>query len=90
MMISDNINWYDHGGYTEMTASSLNVNATDEDKSKRIITHEGLSESCSTNKSKWNRSIVSENVLQKISADVSEYTIRGKKDEEYKESEVTK
>ena len=28
-MISDNLNWYDHGGYTVMTAPSLNVNVTD-------------------------------------------------------------
>ena len=31
MMISDNLNWHNHGGYTEMTALSLNVNVTDED-----------------------------------------------------------
>ena len=37
MMISDNLNWHDHGGYTEMTAPSLNINVTDKDKSKRII-----------------------------------------------------
>ena len=32
MMRSDNLNWHDHGGYTEMTAPSLKVNATDKDK----------------------------------------------------------
>ena len=32
MMRSDNLNWYDHGGYTEMTDTSSNVNATDEGK----------------------------------------------------------
>ena len=26
MMISDKLNWYDHGGYKEMTAPYLNVN----------------------------------------------------------------
>ena len=34
MMRSDNLNWYDHGGYTEMTAPSQNVNVTDEDEKK--------------------------------------------------------
>ena len=60
MMRSDNLNWYDHGGYTEMTNPYFNVNATDEDESKRIIVHEDLSESCSTNKSKSKFSIVNE------------------------------
>ena len=34
MMRSDNLNWYDHGGYTEVTDPSSNVNVTDEDESK--------------------------------------------------------
>ena len=34
MMRSDKLDWHDHGGYTEMTAPSLNVNVTDEDESK--------------------------------------------------------
>ena len=66
MMRFNNLNWYDHGGYIEMTALSLNVNAMDEDESKRIIAHEGLLESCSTNKSKSKRSIVNETLLQKF------------------------
>ena len=37
MMISDNLNWYDHGGYTKMTAPYLNVNVTNEGKSKHSI-----------------------------------------------------
>ena len=41
-MRSDNLNWHDHGGYTEMTDLSLNVNVTDKDKSKRIIMHKTL------------------------------------------------
>ena len=32
MMVSDNLNWYNHGGYTEITAPSSNVNVTDEDE----------------------------------------------------------
>ena len=49
MMRSNTLNWNDYGGYTEMTAPSLNVYSTDEEKSKRNIVHEGLSQSCSTN-----------------------------------------
>ena len=30
MMRSNNLNWYDHGGYTKMTAPYLNVNVTNE------------------------------------------------------------
>ena len=41
MIRSNILNWHNYGGYTEMTALSLNVNATDEEKSKRIIVHEG-------------------------------------------------
>ena len=37
MMISDTLNWYDHGGHTEMTALSSNINVTNEGKSKRNI-----------------------------------------------------
>ena len=73
-----------------MTALSMNINAMDEDESKRIIAHEGLSESCSTNKSKSKRSVVNGTLLQKISSDVSEYTITEQKDKEYKEPRVTK
>ena len=32
MMISDNLNWYDHGGYTKITAPYLNVIVTNEIK----------------------------------------------------------
>ena len=34
MMRSDKLNRNDHGGYTEMTAPSSNINVTDEDESK--------------------------------------------------------
>ena len=80
MMISNNLNWHDHGGYKEMTTPSLKVNATDKDESKRIIMHGGLSESFSTNKSKSERSIVNETLSQKNPADVLEYTITKQKD----------
>ena len=48
MMRYNNLNWHNRGGYTEMTAPSLNANATNKDESKRIIVHEGLSENFST------------------------------------------
>ena len=47
MMISDNLNWYDHGGYTKMTAPYSNVNVTNEGESKRSIINETLSQNCS-------------------------------------------
>ena len=53
MMRYDNLNWNDHGGYTEMTAPSLNVDVTYEDESKRVIVHESLSENCSTDVSEF-------------------------------------
>ena len=49
MMISDTLNWHNYGGYTEMTAPSSNLYSTDKEESNRIIVHEGLSQSCSTN-----------------------------------------
>ena len=32
MITSDTLNWHNYSGYTKMTAPSLNVNSTDEDK----------------------------------------------------------
>ena len=52
MMISDNLNWHDPGGYTEMTDPSSNINVAKEDESKQIIVHKTLSENCSTDVSK--------------------------------------
>ena len=43
MMRSDKLNWYDHGGYKEMTVLSSNVNVTNESESKRSIVNEKLS-----------------------------------------------
>ena len=34
MIRSDQLNWHDHSSYAEKTASSSNVNVTDEDESK--------------------------------------------------------
>ena len=85
MMISKNLNWHDHGGYTEIICPSLNVNATEKDESKRIIVHEGLSGNCYMDVSESKRNIVNKTLSQKNSADVSEYTITELKDKEYKE-----
>ena len=89
-MRSDNLNWYYHGGYTEMNAPPSNVNVTDEDESKEIIVHETLSENSYTDVSKSERNIVNETLSQNNSADVSEYTITELKYEEHKEPTVTK
>ena len=58
MMISDKLNQYNHGSYTEMTAPSSNVNVTDEDESKEIIVHETLSENNSKDVGESERNIV--------------------------------
>ena len=89
-MRSNNLNWHNHVSYTELTAPSLNVNPTDEDESKRIIAHEGLSDNCSTDVRKSEHNIVNKTLSQKNYADVSEYTITELKYKEYKESSVTK
>ena len=75
MIRSDNLNWHEHGGYTEVTAPSSNVNVTDEDKSNEIIEHENLSENNSTDVNESERNIVNETLLQKNYAEVSENTI---------------
>ena len=75
MMRSDNHNWNDHGGYTEMTEPSLNANATDEDESKRFILHKTVSGNFYTDVSKSKRNIVNKTLSQNNSADLSEYTI---------------
>ena len=69
MIRSDKLNWYNHGGYTEMTAPYSNVNVTNESESKRNIVNEKLSQSCSTNKKKTKRSIVNETLLRNCSAE---------------------
>ena len=75
MMRSNKLNWHDHGGYTEMTDPSSNVNITDKDKSKEIILHETLSENNSKDVSEPERNIVNETLSQNHSADVPENTI---------------
>ena len=70
MMIYDNLNWYDHGGYKEMTARSSNVYSTDKDESKCIIMLENSSQNCSANKDESKQSIVNETLLQNYYTDV--------------------
>ena len=89
MTRSKNLNWHNHGGYTEMTALSLNINATDKYESKRIIVQEGLLDDCSTGVRKSKCNIVNKTLSQKNSADVPEYTITELKDKGYKEPSVT-
>ena len=52
MMRSDKLNWYDHGGYTEMNAPSSHVFSTEKYESKGIIMHKNLSQSCSMDEEK--------------------------------------
>ena len=80
MMISDKLNWYDHSGYTKMTAPYSNVIVTNESKLKHSIVNENLSQSGSTNENKSKRSIVNEPLSQKCSADENE--LRSTKEDE--------
>ena len=73
-----------------MTAPSLNVNSTDNDKSKHIIVHKCLSENCSIDGSESKVSIINKTLSQKNSGDISEFTITELKDKYYKEPSVTK
>ena len=86
----NNLNFQNHGSYTEMTDPSLNVNTMDEDESKRIIVHEGLLENRSMHVSESERNLVKETLLQNNSADVLEYNITELKDKKYKEPSNTK
>ena len=83
-MRSDTLNWHNHGGYTEMTAPSLNINVTDKDESKRIIVHKSLSENNYMDVSESKCNIINKTVSQNNSANVSEYTITELKYKEYK------
>ena len=64
MMRSDNLNWYDYGGYIEMTAPYSNVNVTNEGESKHSIENKKLSQGCSTNDNRSKHIIVSETLSQ--------------------------
>ena len=88
-MRSDEHNRHVHGSYAEETASSSNVNVTDEDESKYIIVHKTLSENQSKDVSKSECNIVHETLPQNNSADVPENVITEIKDDEHKEPSVT-
>ena len=72
MTKSDKLNWYDHGGYTRMTATYSNINVTNESESKRSIVNEKLSQSCSTDENESKRSIVNEPFSQNCFAKENE------------------
>ena len=72
MMRSDNLNWYNHGGYTDMTAPSSNVNVANEGELKRSIVNENLSENSSTNKNESKRIFVQEGLSQNCYTDERE------------------
>ena len=72
MMRSDNLNWYDHCCYTDMTAPFSNVNVMNEGKSKQSIINEKLSESCSTNEGESKQSIVNEKLSESCSTNEGE------------------
>ena len=95
-MRADALNWHGYGGYMKMTALSSNVFSTNEDRSKLIIMHKNLLQSCSVNEDKSKQSIVNKTLSQKYSTDVdkwfstekykSKFTIMEQKDSE---NEVT-
>ena len=72
IMISDNLKWYDHGGYAETTTPSSNVNVTNKGKSKHSIVKEKLSRSCSTNEDELKRSIINEKLSHSCSTNKDE------------------
>ena len=67
-----------------MTDPSSNVCFTDKDKSKRIIVHRTLNQSCSANNDESKQVIVNKTLMQNYSAEVDELSST----EEYK-SECT-
>ena len=71
MMRSDHHNWYEHSGYTEMTALSFNMHVTDKG-GKKIIVHINLSENSSMDVSKSERNIVNKTLSQNKSTDLTE------------------
>ena len=83
MMRSNNLNWYDHGGYMEMTAPYSNVNVTNNGKHKNSIVNKQLSQSCSTNKNESKLSIANETLLQNCSAKDNELCFTKEDESEY-------
>ena len=75
MMRSDEHNRRVHGSYAEEIFPSLNVNVTDEDKSKEIIVHKNLSDNQSNDVSESECNIAHETLSQNNSADLTENVI---------------
>ena len=89
MMISDKLNRHFHSSYAEKTDPSLNVNVTDEEKSKEIIVQKHLSENNSKDVSESECNIVHETLLHNNSTDVPDNVVTELKDNEHKEPSVT-
>ena len=82
-------NWHVHVSYAEETASSSNVNVTDEDESKEIIVHKTLSQNQSRDVSESECNIVHKTLSQNNSSDVPTNVITELKDDEHIEPSVT-
>ena len=75
VMISDQLNRYDHDSYTRKTAPPSNVNVTDEYGSKEIIVHKTLSKNKSKDLSESECNIVHKTLSQNNSEQFSRHTI---------------
>ena len=72
MMISDNLNWYNHGSYVKMTSLYSKVNVTNEGELKRSIINKTLSDNSYTKDNQSKRIIVQEGLSCNCSTDESE------------------
>ena len=88
-MRCDEYNRHVHRSYVEDTDPSLNVNDTDEDKSKQFIVHKPVSENLSmdVSESEWN--IANETLSQNNSSDVPNNVITELKYDEHIEPSVS-
>ena len=68
MLICGEENQHVHGGYTEETAPSSNINDTDKDESKEFIVHKPVSENLSMDVSGLECNIANKNLSQKNSS----------------------
>ena len=73
-----------HGRYAEETDLSLNVNVTDEEKTKEIIVQETLLENQSMDVSELECNIAHETLSQNNSSDVPNNVVTELKDDEHK------
>ena len=78
-MRADALNWHDYGGYTEMTAPSLNICYTDGAELKRITMHKTLSQSCSANRDESNKAPSTEIYRRTITQTWTHYVLQRKK-----------